>query len=647
MENKPQFQLSRLAIMSLLLLGIIALATLLPGSSRSIGYDHFLLGVSDGSITQAKAFPTNQFVTLTGVTAADKKEVRSIMLEGTYQEKVEKTPALAAKVTLTEPQQSGGILSNLFPILSLLLTLGMVVFFVTFILRSNNQGPKSAMNFGKSKARLVSPEKNDVTFRDVAGAEEEKFELMEVVDFLKNPEKYQKLGAKIPKGLLMVGYPGTGKTLLARAVAGEAGVPFYIISGSDFVEMFVGVGASRVRNLFEEAKAHAPCIVFLDEIDAVGRQRGTGFGGGHDEREQTLNQLLVEMDGFEENQGIVVMAATNRADVLDPALLRPGRFDRQIHIDLPDSKGREEILKIHTQSKPLGDDVNLSVIAKTTTGFSGAELQNLANEAALLAAREDKRYITMRDFEEARTKVQLGPEKKSRVQTEESKYLTAYHEAGHAIVARSLPTIDPVTEISIIPRGGAGGYTMHIPLEDTSYTSKTSLLDDLSVLFGGRCAEKLILNDISTGAKSDIDRASKIARAMVKEYGMSDIIGNLSFAEGEEVFLGRDMGRQMAYSQAMGDMIDAEVKNIVDAAYQKAEAILKTHLPILHRVAQALLEKETLQAYEFEALFSVGTLPEGPLNEVEARRANQKVLDDHSQRKREALLNARGLLAPS
>ena len=636
MEQKPQMPLSRLAIMSLLLFAIIGISQLLPGAVVPVDYSSFISQVNEGQLKDVKAYPNGSYMTLTGLSAQDDKETKTVMLTETYRTLVEGNNELAAKVTLREPMGTGGILGQIAPFFSMMLTVGLLFFFISFMRRSRDQTPKSAANFGKSKARLVNPENNNVDFSQVAGAEEEKFELMEVVDFLKEPGKYQKLGAKIPKGLLMVGYPGTGKTLLARAVAGEAGVPFYTISGSDFVEMFVGVGASRVRDLFEQAKRNAPCIIFLDEIDAVGRQRGTGFGGGHDEREQTLNQLLVEMDGFEENQGIVVMAATNRADVLDPALLRPGRFDRQIHIDLPDSRGREEILKIHTRNKPLGDDVNLSIIAKTTTGFSGAELENLANEAALLAARETNTYISMAHFEEARTKVQLGPEKKSRVQTEESKYLTAYHEAGHAIVARSLPTIDPVTEISIIPRGRAGGYTMHIPLEDTSYTSRTSLMDDLATLFGGRCAEKLILNDISTGAKSDIDRASMIARAMVKEYGMSDVIGNLSFGDSEEVFLGRDMGRQQPYSEAMGDLIDQEVKNLVDSAYNKAEEILRNEVDKLHLVAQSLLAKETLQAYEFEALFSEGKLPEG-LNEVEARRANEKVLEEHGKRKRESL----------
>lgn len=635
MEQKPQMPLARLAILSILLFGLIGLSQLLPNQAKTVNFTTFISQLNQGTLTDVKAFPNGTHMTMTGVDTTDGIETRAVILVDTYRELVESDETLKAKITLTEPSQSGGLLANLAPLLSMVVTLAILGFLISFMMRNNNQGPKSAQNFGKSKARLVNPEQNHHTFKDVAGAEEEKFELMEVVEFLKSPGKFQKLGAKIPKGLLLVGYPGTGKTLLARAVAGEAGVPFYTISGSDFVEMFVGVGASRVRDLFDQAKRNAPCIIFLDEIDAVGRQRGTGFGGGHDEREQTLNQLLVEMDGFEENQGIVVMAATNRADVLDPALLRPGRFDRRIHIDLPDSRGREEILRIHTRNKPLGDDVNMSIIARTTTGFSGAELENLANEAALLAARENKSYISMAHFEEARTKVQLGPEKKSRIQTEQSKYLTAYHEAGHAIVARSLPNIDPVTEISIIPRGGAGGYTMHIPLEDTSYVSRAYLMDNLATLFGGRCAEKLILNDISTGAKSDIERASQIARSMVKEYGMSDVIGNLSFGDSEAVFLGRDMGRAQPYSDAMGDMIDTEVKKLVDSAYIEAEEILTRHLDKLHQVAQALLKKETLSSYEFEALYTGGSLPDS-LSEKEAREANEKVLEGYAKRKQEA-----------
>lgn len=635
MEKRPNVSFIRIALLGGLLLLLLFFSRMLPDNVNEVQLDEFLSQLNQATITNVTAQPKEEVVTLTGRLKDEDRLISTTVLRETYTQLLAKDPSLTSKVVMKEPvpQESGSLL----PLLSMIMSMALLAVMFLFLFRGAGQGGnRSAMNFGKSKARLISPDENTVTFKDVAGAEEEKFELMEVVDFLKDPGKYVRLGAKIPKGVLMVGLPGTGKTLLARAIAGEAGVPFFSISGSDFVEMFVGVGASRVRDMFETAKKNAPCILFLDEIDAVGRQRGTGFGGGHDEREQTLNQLLVEMDGFKENQGIVVVAATNRADVLDPALLRPGRFDRRIHIDLPDVRGREAILNVHTQKKPLGDDVNLEVIARTTTGFSGAELSNLTNEAALLAARRGRQFITMADFEEARTKVQLGPEKRSRVQTEETRRLTAYHEAGHAVVARSLPSSDPVTEISIIPRGGAGGYTMHIPLEDVSYISRTSLMDDLATLFGGRCAESLVLNDISTGAKSDIDRASKIARAMVKEYGMSDAIGTLSFSEGEEVFLGRDMARSQPYSDAMGNLIDQEVKKLVDEAYGQAEDILKQKIEILHLVAKTLLEKESLQAYEFEALYSQGELPPA-MSEVEARQANEAVLKEHGERRRLAL----------
>ncbi|MFB0919042.1 MAG: ATP-dependent zinc metalloprotease FtsH [Clostridiaceae bacterium] len=631
MNNKQQLPASRLTVFSIIMLIAIAVIYMFSGPQKNVvTFDKFLSDMDSGVVTSVKALPDPSGVTILSGVNGNVQEM-AVVYNNEFLAKTTLTPALKEKIQMQVPK-SGSTFDGIAPIFSMLLTIGLLAFVFNTLMKNNNAGPKSAMNFGKSKARLINPDSKKVTFADVAGATEEKYELMEVVDFLKNPGKYQTLGAKIPKGILMVGHPGTGKTLLARAVAGEAGVPFYIISGSDFVEMFVGVGASRVRDLFEQAKKSAPSIVFLDEIDAVGRQRGTGFGGGHDEREQTLNQLLVEMDGFEENEGIVVMAATNRADVLDPALLRPGRFDRQIYIDVPDSKGREEILKLHVRNKPVGDDVNLSIIAKTTSGFTGAELENLTNEAALLAARNSKKFITMSDFEEARTKVQLGPEKKSRVQTEKTRLLTAYHEAGHAIVARSLPGIDPVTEVSIIPRGAAGGYTMHLPMEDTVYIGKNDLLDQLSVLYGGRCSEKLILNDISTGAKSDIDRASKIARAMVVDYGMSDIIGNLSFGSGDEVFLGRDMGKTKMYSNQMGDLIDKEVKDIVDAAYKRAEDILKDKMDTLHLVARTLLDKESIQAYEFESLYTTGKLPE-PLSEIEVREANDKILRDYTERK--------------
>ncbi|MEG0297136.1 ATP-dependent zinc metalloprotease FtsH [Clostridium sp.] len=495
-------------------------------------------------------------------------------------------------------------------ILTILPVIIMVIFFFAFIFMMTQQsqgggGGKGVMNFGKSKAKVVNPESQTVTFQDVAGADEEKAELEEIVDFLKLPIKYTEMGARIPKGVLLVGPPGTGKTLLARAVAGEAGVPFYSISGSDFVEMFVGVGASRVRDLFEEAKKTSPSLVFIDEIDAVGRKRGAGLGGGHDEREQTLNQLLVEMDGFGANEGIIMIAATNRPDILDPALLRPGRFDRQIVVGAPDVKGREEVLVVHTKKKPIAAEVDLHVLAKRTPGFSGADLENLANEAALLAVRKEKKEIGMDEFEDAITRVIAGPEKKSRAINEYDRKLTAYHEAGHAVVMRLLEHSDPVHEISIIPRGMAGGYTMHLPREDRSYTSKEKLRDDMVGLLGGRVAEKLILSDISTGAKNDIDRASAISRAMVMDYGMSDKIGTISYGtDSNEVFLGKDLGATRNFSEEVGAEIDKEIKNFIDEAYKRAEDLLGKNISKLHAVAEVLLEKEKIDGKDFEEIFN-------------------------------------------
>lgn len=484
----------------------------------------------------------------------------------------------------------------------------MILFFVFFFMMSQQSqgggGGRGVMNFGKSRAKIMPPDAKRVTFDDVAGADEEKQELEEIVDFLKQPSRYTEMGARIPKGVLLVGPPGTGKTLLAKAIAGEAGVPFYSISGSDFVEMFVGVGASRVRDLFEQAKKSAPSLVFIDEIDAVGRQRGAGLGGGHDEREQTLNQLLVEMDGFGANEGIIMIAATNRPDILDPALLRPGRFDRQIVVGAPDVKGREEILKVHTKKKPLSEEVELKVLAKRTPGFSGADLENLANEAALLAVRKNEKLIGMQDFEEAITRVIAGPEKKSRAINEHDRKLTAYHEAGHAVVMKLLVHSDPVHEISIIPRGMAGGYTMHLPEEDRSYTSKEKLRDDMVGLLGGRVAEKLILSDISTGAKNDIDRASAIARAMVMEYGMSEKLGTISYGgDNNEVFLGRNLGHGRNFSEEVGAEIDKEVKRFIDEAYERAETLLSQNINKLHAVAATLLEKEKIDGAEFVRIF--------------------------------------------
>jgi len=490
-------------------------------------------------------------------------------------------------------------------ILPMLLLIG--VWF--FIMQQTQGGGNRVMSFGKSRAKLNTEDKNKVTFADVAGADESKQELEEVVEFLKHPKKFNELGARIPKGVLLYGPPGTGKTLLARAVAGEAGVPFFSISGSDFVEMFVGVGASRVRDLFEQAKKNSPCIVFIDEIDAVGRQRGAGLGGGHDEREQTLNQLLVEMDGFGVNEGIIIIAATNRPDILDPALLRPGRFDRQIVVDKPDVKGRMEILKVHTRGKPLGNHVNLDVLARRTPGFTGADLSNLVNEAALLAARRNKKRIEMPELEESVERVMAGPERKSRVISENEKKLTAYHEAGHALVGMMLSHTDPVHKVSIIPRGRAGGYTLMLPKEDRYYATRSELLDQLKTFLGGRVAEALVLDEISTGAQNDLERATSLARKMICEFGMSDALGPISFGHrDEQVFLGRDLGRDRNYSEEVAYAIDQEVRRIIEDAYAKTEEILKNNRDKLQAIAEALMIRETLEANQLEQLIKDGKI---------------------------------------
>jgi len=522
-------------------------------------------------------------------------------------------PSLDNFMTQIESEISSGAVevsqeeeSILITVLSLFSPFVILIVFLLFwvLLMNPNQNGNKSISFGKSKARMVGAgDKNKVTFKDVAGVDEEKEELEEIVEFLKSPKKFTDMGARIPKGVLLVGQPGTGKTLLAKAVAGEAGVPFFIISGSDFVEMFVGVGASRVRDLFEQAKKNAPCIIFIDEIDAVGRQRGAGLGGGHDEREQTLNQLLVEMDGFAPNEGVIVLAATNRPDVLDKALLRAGRFDRQIVVSAPDVKAREQILEVHARKKKLADDVDLKTVATNTSGFVGADLENVLNEAALLTARRNKTEIGMQEIEEAMVKVTMGPEKKSRVISEKEKKLVAFHEAGHAVVSRFLETQDNVHQISIVPRGMAGGYTMYRPSEDKSFMSKTEMEENIVSLLGGRVAESLVLGDISTGASNDIERATKIARAMVTKYGMSEVLGTIAFGSGnEEVFLGRDLAQAKDYSDETASLIDVEVKKIIDTGYKRAEALLNEHMAKLHAVATVLIEKEKIDGDEFSEI---------------------------------------------
>lgn len=527
----------------------------------------------------------------------------------------EKHPDAKMVQDIIRPVETSWFLS-LLP--TLILFVGLIIFWVFMMRRLGNTmgGGDKQMNFGKAKIKQISDEKRKTTFADVAGVDEEKEELREIVEFLRNPAKFNSLGARIPKGVLLVGPPGTGKTLLARAVAGEAGVPFFSISGSDFVEMFVGVGASRVRDLFEKAKKNHPCIIFIDEIDAVGRQRGAGLGGGHDEKEQTLNQLLVEMDGFGANEGVIMIAATNRPDILDPALMRPGRFDRQVTVGYPDVKGREDILRVHAKGKPLAPDVVLSTIAKSTAGFTGADLENLLNEAALLAARKNHKAITMPEIEEATIKVVVGTEKKSRVMNEKEKKLTAYHEAGHALATYYCGTQDPVHQISIIPRGMAGGYTMHLPSGDRTYRSRNEMREELIVLLGGRVAEALVLDDISTGASNDIERATKIARAMVTKYGMSEKLGPITYGtDDSNPFLGKEMGHISNYSERTASEIDEEIQTMISTAYQQTEQILKEHIDELHRLAGVLYEKEKLDGAEFQEVMNGTLLPSGQKEE--------------------------------
>ena len=537
---------------------------------------------------------------------------------------VEKLESKNVDIKAELPPQPPWWMSILSSLLPMLIIVGLWFMFMN----QGGAGGGKVMNFGKSRARRYDEEKLQVKFKDVAGVEEAKQELEEVVEFLKHPQKYNELGAKIPKGVLLYGPPGTGKTLLAKAVAGEAGVPFFSISGSDFVEMFVGVGASRVRDLFDQAKKNAPCIVFIDEIDAVGRQRGAGLGGGHDEREQTLNQMLVEMDGFSANEGIIMIAATNRPDILDPALLRPGRFDRQIVVDRPDIKGRTAILGVHIKGKPIGDDVNLDVIAQRTPGFTGADLSNLVNEAALLTARKDKKVINMPEMEEAAERVIMGPERKSRVISDKEKRLTAYHEGGHTIVGMLLEHTDPVHKVTIIPRGRAGGYTLSLPKEDKYYATRSEMLDELKVLLGGRVAEALVLKEISSGASNDLQRATQLARQMICEYGMSENIGPVTFGHRQDqVFLGRDIARDKDYSEEVAAEIDKEVRSFMEDAYAATEKLLSDNIDKLHVIAKALMEKETLEEEEINQLVKYGHILTA---EEKLQLVQQSVVDEEA-----------------
>ena len=554
--------------------------------------------VSDVYINQNSAVPTGTVsVTLKDdgntrkVNVSDVEQVEKLLTENQVEYRLSDVPKDSMLTTVVVP---------------MLITLGGVFLIFFLMSRQNGGGNSKAMNFGKSRAKMSTKNEIKVTFRDVAGLREEKEELEEIVDFLKDPKKYIQVGARIPKGVLLEGPPGTGKTLLAKAVAGEAGVPFFSISGSDFVEMFVGVGASRVRDLFQDAKKNAPCIIFIDEIDAVARRRGSGLGGGHDEREQTLNQLLVEMDGFGVNEGIIVMAATNRKDILDPAILRPGRFDRDVLVGRPDVGGREEILKVHARNKPLGDDVDLKQIAQTTAGFSGADLENLLNEAAILAAKENRVYIQQSDIRHAFVKVGIGPEKKSRIVSEKERRITAYHEAGHAILFHLLPDVGPVYSVSIIPTGGAGGYTMPLPEKDDMFNTKGHMLQEITVSLGGRVAEEEIFDDITTGASQDIRQATAIAKSMITKFGMSERLGLINYDnDSDEVFIGRDFGHtSRGYGEKVAGTIDEEVKRIIDECYLKARTLIQEYHPVLEKCAQLLLEKEKITRSEFEALFA-------------------------------------------
>ena len=607
---KQRQSMGGVGLLILMLLVIMFFSLKVPGmaTERELSYPEFMVYLENKTVESAQIRPNREVPTgevVFETTSGDREEFNVLDVK-----EVEMALRKAGvPYTTTSVRQDSYFMTVILPIA---LSAGVLIFLFMFInSRSGGGANAKMMNFGRSRARMVSTSK--VNFTKVAGLEEEKEELEEIVDFLKNPKKYTDVGARIPKGVILVGPPGTGKTLLAKAVAGEAGVPFFSISGSDFVEMFVGVGASRVRDLFEEAKKNAPCIVFIDEIDAVARQRGTGMGGGHDEREQTLNQLLVEMDGFGVNEGIIVMAATNRVDILDPAILRPGRFDRKVAVGRPDVKGREEILGVHTKEKPLGEDVDLHRIAQTTAGFTGADLENLMNEAAINTAKEGRKFLTQTDIEKAFIKVGIGAEKRSKVISEKDKKITAYHEAGHAILFHVLPDVGPVHTVSIIPTGvGAAGYTMPLPEQDELHMTKGRMLQNIMVSLGGRIAEEIIFDDITTGASQDIKQATSMARAMVTEYGMSEKLGMINYGgDNNEVFIGRDLAHTRTYSEEVASEIDSEVKRIIDECYAKAKQIILDHEDVLHSCCALLMEKEKIGQAEFEALFQDGEKPSG------------------------------------
>ncbi len=599
-----------LVVLLILVIGAYYFISVFQPGSGDYTYQQFMKDVKSDKVTavtikQNKEVPTGTITAEFGKDDYKSCEVTDVNQAISDIKKADSS--LANKISIKGIDHSGDMISNM---IGIVLPIGVVVFFMVMMMRQNGGGGGKMMDFGKSRAKLANPNGKKVTFNDVAGLTEEKEELEEVVEFLKNPGRFIKIGARIPKGVLLVGPPGTGKTLLAKAVAGEANVPFFSISGSDFVEMFVGVGAARVRDLFAEAKKHSPCIVFIDEIDAVARRRGSGLGGGHDEREQTLNQMLVEMDGFGVNEGIIMIAATNRVDILDPAILRPGRFDRKVGVGRPDVKGREDILKIHCRQKPLGDDVDLHEIARTTAGFVGADLENLMNEAAIQAARDDRAYIMKEDIDKSFIKVGIGTEKKSRVVPESERRITAYHESGHAILFHLLPDVGPVYTVSIIPTGtGAAGYTMPLPENDNVFMTRGKMIQDIMVSLGGRIAEELILDDITTGASQDIKQVTQYARAMVTKFGMSDELGLINYdsGEGDEVFLGKEIGQQRPYGENTQTVIDQEVKKIVNKCYKDAKAMIEEHIDVLHKCAALLLEKERINRAEFEALFEPET----------------------------------------